>query len=140
MDLEDLELQDSSDESVTSKTSARIYFTTRHSAERAFSQGKCWKGHNMQFIWLTPSNSTKDNGDRENPSSASSKGSSDANCQATGEVASTVSHKTAMSGDRDSEVLERRDGGAEPMVPDEEINSSLTAMSSKKQSPPRDVC
>jgi len=31
--------------------SARISFATRHSAERAFVNGKSWHGHNLHFIW-----------------------------------------------------------------------------------------
>lgn len=130
VDLEDLELQAGSDELVTSKASALICFTTRHSAERAFSEGKCWKGQNMEFIWLTPSKSIKDNGGRENPSLSSSKGSSDAICQAAEEVASAVSHKAVvMPGDVKSDLSGRRDDGAEPMVPDEDCSS--TPVSSK---------
>lgn len=60
--------------------SARIAFTTRHSAERAFQNGKCWQGHNLQFMWLMSSGSGNDLGNREN-SSSTLKGSSDADVQ-----------------------------------------------------------
>ncbi|XP_044502345.1 zinc finger CCCH domain-containing protein 41 isoform X2 [Mangifera indica] len=60
--------------------SARIAFTTRRSAERAFQNGKCWQGHNLQFMWLMSSGSGNDLGNREN-SSSTLKGSSDADVQ-----------------------------------------------------------
>ncbi|KAL1318909.1 hypothetical protein HN51_071189 [Arachis hypogaea] len=44
---------------------ARIIFTTRRAAERAFVNGKCWKDHNLKFVWLTPSNSSNAAGSRE---------------------------------------------------------------------------
>lgn len=34
---------------------ARVSFATRHSAERAFVNGKSWHGHNLHFLWATPS-------------------------------------------------------------------------------------
>ncbi|CAH1420628.1 unnamed protein product [Lactuca virosa] len=40
------------------KTCARIYFTSRHAAEKAFLNGKKWKAHNLHFTWLINSNST----------------------------------------------------------------------------------
>ncbi|GAA0163410.1 RNA metabolism protein [Lithospermum erythrorhizon] len=50
-------------------TAARICFTTRRAAERAFSDGKCFEGHTLQFMWLTQnSNSRKDTRDNEKPS------------------------------------------------------------------------
>ncbi|XP_010251129.1 PREDICTED: zinc finger CCCH domain-containing protein 27-like isoform X1 [Nelumbo nucifera] len=43
--------------------SVHITFTTRHSAEKAFANGKCWKGHNLQFTWVTSSgNSNRNHG------------------------------------------------------------------------------
>ncbi|XP_077244241.1 zinc finger CCCH domain-containing protein 27-like [Tasmannia lanceolata] len=59
--------------------SAHITFKTRRSAERAFLNGKCWQGHNLQFSWLsTSSNSTTDHGGRENSPSLTPKGPPDA--------------------------------------------------------------
>lgn len=139
MDLEDLDLEDGGGELVTSKNSARIDFATRHPAERAFLNGKCWKGHNMQFVWLTSSSSSKDNSGKENPSS-SSKVCTDANGLPAGEVASTASQKTTVSREGESEISERRESGAEYMAPDEELDSSLTAMSSEKKSPEHGAC
>lgn len=47
-----MEGQDDFNGSETLKTvSAHIGFVTRHSAEKAFANGKCWHGHNLQFAW-----------------------------------------------------------------------------------------
>lgn len=134
VDLEDIEMGDDADESIGSNKCACVYFTTRHSAEKAFSNGKCWKGQNMQFIWLTSINVSKEDTGRENPSSPSIKGSSDANSQPVGEAASLVSQKTTMSGDEESENSEQRDKSSDHVVPDDEMHSSLTPASSEKQS------
>ncbi|KAM7520845.1 hypothetical protein LguiB_019807 [Lonicera macranthoides] len=132
VDLEDLESNDAGDESAMSKTSAHISFRRRRSAEMAFLNGKCLKGHDLQFMWLASSNnSSKDIGVKENPSS-SSKGSSDTdNVRPAVEFASTVSPKDSISGE--SENLEKRDGvGAECMEWDEDLQSSSMAISSEK--------
>ncbi|KAJ4831506.1 hypothetical protein Tsubulata_004738 [Turnera subulata] len=50
---------------------ARVNFTTRQSAERAFLNGKCWQGHNLKFMWVTSTTSSNESGGREN--SAASK-------------------------------------------------------------------
>ncbi|KAI3670081.1 hypothetical protein L6452_41699 [Arctium lappa] len=71
--LEDVEPSEGNAVPKTSKTSARIHFTTRHAAEKAFLSGKSWKGHNLQFVWL---NSSKDVASRET-SSPTSKAKSD---------------------------------------------------------------
>ncbi|KAK1298002.1 Zinc finger CCCH domain-containing protein 27 [Acorus calamus] len=42
----------------SAKCSARVTFTTRRSAEKAFLNGKCWQGHNLQFMWVTSSSSS----------------------------------------------------------------------------------
>ncbi|CBI34878.3 unnamed protein product, partial [Vitis vinifera] len=58
VELEDLEALDGGNGSDASRNcSARIIFTTRRSAERAFVNGKCWQGHNLHFMWLISSNS-----------------------------------------------------------------------------------
>ena len=59
VELEDLEPNDSEASKICS---AHISFTTRRSAEKAFVNGKCWQGNNLQFMWLTSSNSRSDRG------------------------------------------------------------------------------
>ncbi|XP_042025358.1 zinc finger CCCH domain-containing protein 41-like [Salvia splendens] len=59
--LEESELQETNDASVSSSNiSARISFTTRRSAEKAFSHGKSWQGHKLQFSWLSSVNTGKE--------------------------------------------------------------------------------
>ncbi|KAL6960560.1 hypothetical protein U1Q18_038323 [Sarracenia purpurea var. burkii] len=71
--LSAVELEDVvSSDSVASKCcSAYISVTTCSSAEMAFASGKCWKGHNLQFMWLSSSNSRNVSGVRDNPPAAS---------------------------------------------------------------------
>ncbi|KAK7266049.1 hypothetical protein RIF29_18688 [Crotalaria pallida] len=64
MELEDVQVDDSIQQE------ARITFTTRRAAERAFINGKCWKDQNLQFKWLTPSNSSNATGSSERSLSA----------------------------------------------------------------------
>ncbi|KAM7520844.1 hypothetical protein LguiB_019806 [Lonicera macranthoides] len=117
-DLSTVELVDSEsqnvgdDDSSASKTSARISFTKRRSAELAFLNGRSWNGHNLSFLWLPSNNS--------NPSPPFKDSSDD---------------KMATKRDGESENLERRVSGAEYMKHDEDLQSSSTAMSSEKQSP-----
>ncbi|KAL1538530.1 zinc finger CCCH domain-containing protein 41-like [Salvia divinorum] len=59
--LEESELQENDDASVSSSNvSARVSFTTRRSAEKAFSHGKSWQGHKLQFLWLSSVNTGKE--------------------------------------------------------------------------------
>lgn len=131
VDLEGLKSQDA-DDSGAANSSARISFTRRSSAEVAFLNGKCWKGYNLEFVWVASSNSSKDIVGKENALS-SSKGSSDAKVQSAGEVISTDSQRAAISGNGESENLER-DSGAELVDPDEDFqSSSSTALLNMKQ-------
>ena len=43
----------------TPQPSALINFTMRSSAEKGFSAGNSWKGHNLQFLWLAPQSNSK---------------------------------------------------------------------------------
>ncbi|XP_024977717.1 zinc finger CCCH domain-containing protein 41-like isoform X2 [Cynara cardunculus var. scolymus] len=78
----------------TSKASARIYFTTRHAAEKAFINGKSWKGHNLQFVWL---NSNKDVS-RETPS-PTSKASYDSSTKPVVETSKTTPQEPSGNGE-----------------------------------------
>ncbi|KAG6394248.1 hypothetical protein SASPL_144831 [Salvia splendens] len=70
--LEESELQETNDASVSSSdVSARVSFTTRRSAERAFSHGKSWQGHKLQFSWLTSINTSKEVDKSGNPPATS---------------------------------------------------------------------
>lgn len=62
VELEDHEDNDGNSGLKTSQTfSARITFTARHTAERAFLYGKCCQGHNLHFTWLATSNNSSTN-------------------------------------------------------------------------------
>ncbi|KAI4350656.1 hypothetical protein L6164_005090 [Bauhinia variegata] len=49
------------------QSEARITFTTRHAAERAFINGKCWKDHNLTFVWVNSSNPSNEIGREQSP-------------------------------------------------------------------------
>uniref|UniRef100_A0A5B6ZDS3 Putative zinc finger CCCH domain-containing protein 41 n=1 Tax=Davidia involucrata TaxID=16924 RepID=A0A5B6ZDS3_DAVIN len=136
VELEDLE---SSDSEAFKNCSAHIFFTTRRAAERAFMKRKCWQGHNLQFSWLTSSDSSNNHGGREDHPSAS-KGPSDANVQPAGEASSIVSQEAAVLGNGVSEILEGRGSGGERMEWEEDFQSSSSATSCEKESPKGDVC
>lgn len=69
VELEDAEpCNDGNESEVLKNCSAHVSFTSRHSAERAFLNGKCWEGNNLTFLWVTSSNSGNDPGGRENSS------------------------------------------------------------------------
>ncbi|KAL3629192.1 hypothetical protein CASFOL_026414 [Castilleja foliolosa] len=88
-------LQDTNDASVSCNVSARVSFTARHFAEKAFSHGKSWQKHKLQFTWLSSVNSGKENGGPDNISAASNT-SSDAN-QTSEKTAPT--HAALVSGE-----------------------------------------
>ncbi|KAM6572332.1 hypothetical protein CsatA_016412 [Cannabis sativa] len=75
VELEAVEACNGSSESELSKEcSARVSFIARRSAEKAFTNGKSWQGHDLKFVWLPPSSSCTDSsGVRENSPSATSK-------------------------------------------------------------------
>ena len=108
VELDGLDSADGNNDPGTARYSARVYFTTRHSAEKAFSTGKCWNGHNLQFSWLKSSNLSKDRANGESPL-PTSKGHSDASVGPMVEISKTVSQKVATSGDGESETIEQKD-------------------------------
>lgn len=84
--------------------SANVTFLTRHSAERAFEDGKCWQGQDLKFIWLSSSG--------KNPDGASPEASRDADMEPESEAESIVFKETP----RDEEESENstRDNDVEP--------------------------
>ncbi|XP_058091921.1 zinc finger CCCH domain-containing protein 27 [Magnolia sinica] len=101
--------------------SARITFTTRRSAERAFQNGKCWQGHNLQFMWsTTSSNSSTDHGGVEISQSPTPKGPLDAGIMAESSSPSTgklkcsgISPAADTARSREPENAESSNGGLE---------------------------
>lgn len=59
------------------KCSVRVIYTTRRAAERAFTHGKSWQGHNLQLAWVMPSNNALNHLSVEVAASQISKGSAD---------------------------------------------------------------
>ncbi|OVA20780.1 RNA recognition motif domain [Macleaya cordata] len=116
---------------------ACITFTSRHAAERAFSNGKCWQGQNLQFAWLTASRNFIDDhhGGTENFPTPTLKGLSDAEALAKTVAPAlslssssmrrstcTVSRATTSTSNREAGNPE--EGGLEPMVKVENCASS----------------
>uniref|UniRef100_A0A2P2M2H3 Rrm/rnp domain n=2 Tax=Rhizophora mucronata TaxID=61149 RepID=A0A2P2M2H3_RHIMU len=111
VELEDVEpIDDGADESEMFRNcSARVTYTTRHSAEKAFVNGKCWQGNNMQFVWVISGSSIKDPGAREN-SPPTPKSLLNAEVQPDAESIHTDSKEASVAGDRDPESVERNKG------------------------------
>lgn len=79
-----------------------ITYSTRPSAERAYVNCRCWQGHNLQFTWVTSSNSNNDSVNKET-SSSTSKRALEADVQIEEKLARTVSQDVGSSGNRESE-------------------------------------
>ncbi|KAI3474913.1 hypothetical protein Pfo_030224 [Paulownia fortunei] len=129
--LANSERQETFDASVSSDVSARVSFTTRHFAERAFLHGKSWQGHKLQFMWLTSTNSGKEGGGSGNLSAASNR-PSDANIQPSGQDASAHYKKTAALGTGEPEHL-IIEADADSVEQDKDSKSTSTSFSSEKQ-------
>lgn len=68
VELEESHPKESNDAPSACGISAQISFTTRRSAEKAFVNGKSWKGHPLQFTWLKSNPSGKESDAPSNPS------------------------------------------------------------------------
>ncbi|KAM2682804.1 hypothetical protein EV1_044505 [Malus domestica] len=132
-ELEDLESREGDSELEKSKDcSARITFTTRRSAERAFLNGKCWEGHDLKFIWLT-SSTGNDRSGRENSPSTTPKGPLPVDTQPADKEACIDSQEAAASGNGEPEHSERI-SGVEDMESDEHAEPSPMSTSGDKES------
>uniref|UniRef100_A0A2P2M2E8 Rrm/rnp domain n=1 Tax=Rhizophora mucronata TaxID=61149 RepID=A0A2P2M2E8_RHIMU len=111
VELEDVELSDGGgDESEMFRNcSARVTYKTHISAGRAYVEGKCWEGNNMQFVWVISGSSIKDPGAREN-SPPTPKSLLNAEVQPDAESIHTDSKEASVAGDRDPESVERNKG------------------------------
>lgn len=83
--------------------SANVTFLTRHSAERAFEDGRSWQGQDLEFIWLS--------GDKY-PDGASSNASPDADMEPENEPEIIPFEETPCH--RESPNSTRDDSGDEP--------------------------
>ncbi|XP_065877009.1 zinc finger CCCH domain-containing protein 41 [Euphorbia lathyris] len=135
---------DSDGREVPNNCTALVTFTTRHSAERAFSNGKYWLGNKLQFLWATCSTSGAEN------IPSASKRLVDTDSQPAEKVHQTDSHKACASGNEEPETSERNSGfehvemhkvsdPSPASVPDEnkspKYEGSATSLSSKEESP-----
>ena len=142
VELEDLQVDGSSQQE------ARIIFTTRRAAERAFINGKCWKDHNLKFMWLTPSNSSNAAGSRERSLSAPKEpldkdNHSEEQLENSANQEATVSDEEQQNSENNGS--ERKfseiDNGLEHMEMDQGEDLQCTpGQDSAKQSPDGSVC
>lgn len=114
-----------------------ITYGSRRSAERAYINGKCWQGNNLQFTWLTSSNSSNDPSSKET-SSSTLKGTIEADVQ-TGELECSVSPEVIASGDKESKNSEG-ESFVETMALPEVSEHSSSPLSCMKESPKDDAC
>lgn len=140
VELEDAEACDSSSESETLKDfSARITFTTRRTAEKAFINGKCWQGHNLKFTWLASSAPSNDRSGKESSPSTPKGWSLDGDGEPGEKPTSIGSQEAASSGTGEVGNQETK-SGAEHMELSENSQPNLSPTSSKKESPKGDTC
>lgn len=133
VELEDVQVDDSSQQE------ARLNFTTRGAAEQAFIKGKCWKEHNLKFMWVTPTNSGNATIRRERSLSAPPREPLDTT-DGNSEENLGNSHEAIVSDNehKDSETK----NGSEFMKTeqDEDLQCPTSQESSAKQSPKDSVC
>ncbi|XP_057983383.1 zinc finger CCCH domain-containing protein 41 [Malania oleifera] len=152
VELDDFEAHDGGNGLEASKNcSACITFATRQSAERAFLNGKCWQGHNLQFMWLMSSMVNNEHAIGEKSpdvinehavrekSPSALKVPSDADVPV-GKLACTVTEEEANKGNGEAESSERTKSGVEHIERDEEFQSSPSLTSHEKQLPEGNVC
>ncbi|CAA0828529.1 Zinc finger CCCH domain-containing protein 41 [Striga hermonthica] len=130
LELEESQQEDTKDAPVPPNVTARVSFTTRHYAEKAFSHGKSWHGHNLQFTWLKFIGSGKEGGSSVKVVEASVM--SDANAQA-GEINAPAHYeKTAVLGSDENE--DSKDGAnVNSDEQDNDLKSVSASLSDKEQ-------
>ncbi|CAI9111483.1 OLC1v1011711C1 [Oldenlandia corymbosa var. corymbosa] len=141
VEVEDIEPQDNSVcEPETSKISARISFTNRRSAERAFLNGKSWQGENLQFKWLMSSKAGKEISGKENPPTSLKSSPSDANIQSSGEVSNHVTGSSDVNIQSSGEVANHVTGSSDVNIQSSgEVANHETASSGNNASEERSV-
>ncbi|MCL7051404.1 hypothetical protein MKW94_002399 [Papaver nudicaule] len=148
VELEDFEPRNNSASSELSDSrSARVTFTTRRSAEKAFTNGKCLQGHNLKFMWLTTSSNSTSNSGRESSLTPTTKGLPEAEVlngnvvsgaptSSAGKSTCHVSEPASTTVNGEAVSSEEVTGGDKPMGLVEAHAGDLTVMSpSQKQSP-----
>lgn len=135
VELEDVQVNDSSQQE------ARLNFTTRGAAEQAFIKGKCWKDHNLRFMWMTPTNSGNATVSRERSLSVPPSEPLDTDSHSEEKLENSVNHHESIVPDGEHKDSETKNG-LELMEtePGEDQHSTTCQVSSAKQSPERNVC
>ncbi|XVF14061.1 hypothetical protein REPUB_Repub09cG0024300 [Reevesia pubescens] len=140
VELEDVENDDVMGSEALSDCSVLITYSTRRAAERAYVNGKCWQGNNLQFTWLTSSNSISSNDpSSKETSSSTAKGPLEADVQTEEKLACSVTQKAVASDDGESENSEG-ESFVEHMELPEVSEHSPSPTSSVKESPKGDAC
>ncbi|KAH1038638.1 hypothetical protein J1N35_040381 [Gossypium stocksii] len=138
VEIEDVENENDMGSEAMNNCSIVITYGTRRSAERAYVNGKCWQGNNLQFTWLTSSNSSNDPSSKET-SSSTPKGTLEADVQTEGELECSVSPEVIASGDKESKNSEG-ESFVENMALPEVSEHSSSPSSCMKESPKGDTC
>ncbi|MBA0666037.1 hypothetical protein Goklo_002494, partial [Gossypium klotzschianum] len=137
VEIEDVENDNDMGSEAMNNCSIVITYGTRRSAERAYVNGKCWQGNNLQFTWLTSSNSSNDPSSKET-SSSTLKGTLEADVQTEGELEFSVSPEVIASGDKESKNSEG-ESFVENMALPEVSEHSSSPSSCMKESPKGDA-
>ncbi|MBA0842114.1 hypothetical protein Goarm_001960 [Gossypium armourianum] len=138
VEIEDVENDNDMGSEAMNNCSIVITYGTRRSAERAYVNGKCWQGNNLQFTWLTSSNSSNDPSSKET-SSSTPKGTLEADVQTEGELEFSVSPEVIASGDKESKYSEG-ESFVENMALPEVLEHGSSPSSCMKESPKADAC
>lgn len=130
VELEGSEVQDN-DASEPSNVSARVSFTIRRFAEKAFLHGKTWQGHKLQFKWVASNNSRKESTTSGNISESSNIPSDSSNQPSGGEETPVPEKVPANDADEPKEQVPKEDtdpteDDKNDPKPDEESNSTST--------------
>lgn len=135
VELEDVQVNDSSEQE------ARVNFTTRGAAEQAFTKGKCWKDHNLKFMWLTPTNSGNATVSRERSLSAPPSEPLDTTNGNSEEKSRNSANHEAIVSESEHKDSETKNGSENMKTEqDEDLQCATSQVSSAKQSPEDNVC
>lgn len=135
VELEDVQVNDSSEQE------ARVNFTTRGAAEQAFTKGKCWKDHNLKFMWLTPANSGNTTVSRERSLSAPPSEPLDTTNGNSEEKSRNSANHEAIVSESEHKDSETKNGSENMKTEqDEDLQCATSQVSSAKQSPEDNVC
>lgn len=75
VEVEDAKSQSDQASKILETCVVRVTYVTRRAAERAFIEGRCWQGQNLQLAWVMASN-TINHEFRKNTAYQNSKGNS----------------------------------------------------------------